>query len=210
MPNGKRAKPKSKPKKKTGRKEGITAARVRVLVKAIGCGLPKVHAARLAKITDRTLFNWMEMGEEAFSHCNDDESKVPKPLKLHVQLFLGVRKAMADTMQDALNNIAEAGEKNWQASAWLLTRLCPGRFADQRREFADLKRQCAELLAEVVRLRNQVPAPRSDTPQSEADQKAGAAVTVPGAQPVAAVPPVAESVNVTTPTVEGGFLPLGV
>lgn len=203
----KKPKKKAKPKRKrAGRKDSITVARVRVLVKAVGCGLPKCHAASLAKITHRTLCNWLNWGEEALAEAGEDESRVPAVRRLHVQLFLGIRKAVADTMKDALDNIAEAGEKNWQASAWLLSRLSPNRFADQRLQYMELKRTCAELAAEVQRLRNLPPLPRNDVPQSDADARAGEAVVLPGS-----VPPKPEdvpTVNVVAPVI-GESYPVG-
>lgn len=205
-------KPKKPKKKHPGRQSDITEGRVRVLVKAIGSGLPKVHAASLARISHRCLNKWELLGSQAFEEAGEDEARVPKNRRLHVRLVLGIRKAIADTMQEALDNIHAAGEKHWQADAWLLSRLCPSRFADQRREFADLKKQCAELLAEVVRLRNMPAVPRAEAPQSEADQKAGAAVVIPAIPTAVPVAPelVSDSVNVQTPTIEGGFLPVGV
>lgn len=195
MAGTKGKKPRAK-RRPYGRKHGITPERVKVLVKACGAGVPRGHAAALAKISIKSFSNWLTWGEEAWNASDEGRLPIPEDRKLHVQLFLELKLELADTMQTALTNIGKAGKKHWQASAWLLTRLAPDKFADNRREMADMRKELKGIIAELDAYRKAFP---GFTPP-----KSGEA-TVPDLPPEPEPPMSAfdpPSVNVLTPSVE--------
>lgn len=176
-------KPPEPPKRGRGNVPQITAARVQLLVKAIGNGTPRMQAARLAKISYTTYRNWINWGEEAWNKAGECEAKVKPKDKLYVDLFLGVGEAIAKTVDEALSNIRKAGKKNWQADAWLVARLCPGQYGDNRKEISELKKALADLVKEMAEYQNTklpdmptpppevppelIPLPESSTPKPE-------------------------------------------
>jgi hypothetical protein len=187
------AKPKKKPKprkgsgrRKVGRQPGISKERVAVLVKGVAHGLPRAQCARLARISVPSLCNWMARGQEAWEKANENPAAVPKDDRLYVELFLQSDEALSETLLESVKNIRKAGKKGaWQAEAWLLTRLAPGRFADNRQEIRELRRALDDVLKQLAEYKNtRLP----DQPaQPPADGRGGAA-TGPTVPPAAGEP----------------------
>lgn len=138
-----------KPKRGRGKPPAITPAMVKLLIKAIGHGTPKAGACRLARISFNSYRNWMNRGELAWEAAGESDAKVKIADRQYVDLFLGVSAAIAKTIDDALANIGRAGKKNWQASSWLVSRLCPERYADNRADLIAMRRQLKQLLKEI-------------------------------------------------------------
>jgi len=73
------------------------------------------------------------------------------------------------TVNEALSNIRKAGKKNWQADAWLVSRLCPHDFADNRHELNQLKKALGDLVKSMAEYENTrtpdaPPAPPAEVP----------------------------------------------
>lgn len=77
-------------------------------------------AASTAGVTSRSLSNWVNRGEEAFT----TGGKLAIKDKIYIDFFLAIKKAEADAEARLLSNIID-GVKNWQASAWWLERRFP-------------------------------------------------------------------------------------
>jgi hypothetical protein len=173
VPESSEPKSKPKPRKRKSGQRGphLTEQRVKLLVKALSLGTPRMQCARLVGVTYQTLKNWWNRGEAAWERAGQCEEKVKEDDRLYVSLFVGAGQSMAKAVQDALSNVKTAGKKNWQAAAWLLARWCPERFADNRHELIALKKQLAELLKALAELQNaRVPAekvPESPVPTPE-------------------------------------------
>lgn len=83
--------------------DDLTAQRI---IKAIRNGIPRVHAARMARVDPATLFRWLakgRAGEEGFCEFYDK-----------------VREAEAYDVEELLGFMREHAKVSHQACAWLL------------------------------------------------------------------------------------------
>lgn len=146
--------PTPEPKKRgRGRQPEITPEKVTLIVTAIANGTPRMQAAALARISYTSYRNWVAWGEEAWQKAGECQEKVKDADRLYVRLFLEVAEVKAKLVSEALTNIRKAGKKHWQANAWVLSRLCPAQFADNRQELAAIKKQFADFMREIAQLK---------------------------------------------------------
>jgi len=95
--------------KKKGRPSKFTKARKERIVQAIQAGCTYEMAADYAGITRSTLWNWLKKGED------------PKQ-KSYCTFLDQVKKAEVEGAMVHLGTIAQASQKDWKASAWMLER----------------------------------------------------------------------------------------
>jgi hypothetical protein len=103
------------------------------IVKAIGAGLPRRHAAALAGISYVTLHNWLARGRR--------EAEGP-----YFEFFAALKKAESEFIARNVKAIEVAGKVSWQARAWLLERMFPEEFSSLRQEVAQLKKEHSAIL----------------------------------------------------------------
>jgi len=82
----------------------------------ISQGMSVENACYVAGISEKTYYLWFNKGEEDAK--NETES-------LQRKLYDGIPAARARCEQTHLQNIMNAGKKNWRASAWFLERTRP-------------------------------------------------------------------------------------
>ena len=95
--------------KKKGRPSKFTKDRKERIVQAIQAGCTYEMAADYAGITRSTLWNWLKKGED------------PKE-KTYCTFLDQVKKAEVEGAMVHLGTIAQASQKDWKASAWMLER----------------------------------------------------------------------------------------
>ncbi|MGH8544065.1 MAG: hypothetical protein ACREX3_10650 [Gammaproteobacteria bacterium] len=86
-------------------------------------------AAAFGGIGRSTLYDWLGRGARAEV---DQEVPMPEEEIPFVEFFLAVQKALAEWELQQLEAIAEAGKKDWRASAWLLERRFPDQYGRLR------------------------------------------------------------------------------
>lgn len=149
--------PKAPKKRKRGRQPEISPERVALLTEAAGNFLPRMQAARMARISYATYRNWVRRGEAAWHKAQEDENRVKEDDRIYVDLFLGIGESLANAISESLEDIKKAGKKNWQAQAWILARVCPDDFGDNRLEIREMKKEFGQLLKELAELKNSRP-----------------------------------------------------
>ena len=159
-----------------GRPTDLTEAAFKVVIEALKNGTPKYAAAALVKVNPKTLCNWAAIGEDALKRKEEEGTPVPPHHEINVRFFLSMKAAKGDAINGALKNITRLGKKNWQANAWLLGRLDPKNFADNRGDIREMHDTIDRLLVELATLK------------AEAAVRVPAAVPASGPQPVPAVP----------------------
>jgi len=82
----------------------------------ISQGMSAKNASFITGISEKTYYLWFHQGEK------DSENEIES---LQRELYEGIPKAKALCEQAHLQNIFEAGKKNWRASAWFLERTRP-------------------------------------------------------------------------------------
>lgn len=95
--------------KKKGRPSKFTKDRRERIVQAIQAGCTYEMAADYAGVTRSTLWNWLKKGED------------PKE-KTYCTFLDQVKKAEVEGAMVHLGTIAQASQKDWKASAWMLER----------------------------------------------------------------------------------------
>lgn len=90
-------------------------------------------AARAAGISPRSLRRWIARAEELRVR-EEDGKRIRAEDRLYLDLLNDVEVAIATLEVRSLANIQRAATNGtWQASAWLLERMFPERYAGQRR-----------------------------------------------------------------------------
>ncbi|MEM2508966.1 MAG: transposase [Candidatus Thermoplasmatota archaeon] len=100
--------------KKMARKSKLTAEVEEALLKMIEQGLTVKRACNALGISEKTFYSWIERGKTGKGK--------------YAEFLDKVKKAEAKFIADAVEKIKEAGQKNWQALAWLLERKFPEEF----------------------------------------------------------------------------------
>lgn len=118
--------------------DDLTAQRV---INAVRKGLPRVHAARMARISPTTLFEWLARGRDG------EEG--------YAEFAERVREAEAFDVEELVGYMREHAKVSHQACAWLLERRAPKQFA-ARKLPADAPvltpEEADRLIAEAARL----------------------------------------------------------
>lgn len=126
---------------KMGRPAKLTAQVQDTIVQAIRSGNYNEVAAQMAGVCERTLYNWLERGEE------EQAGK-------YFQFLQAVKKAAAEAEARHLALIANAAQKTWQAAAWFLERKHPDRWGRKdRQELApeNKGKLSVEFIREIIR-----------------------------------------------------------
>ncbi len=111
------------------------------IVNAVKAGLPRTHAARLARIHPATLFDWLARGRDGDPGYAEFSERVAEAEAYDVEELVGFMREHAKTSH--------------QACAWLLERRYPKQFALRKYEppgAAVTPEEAAKLLAEAAEL----------------------------------------------------------
>ncbi len=90
------------------------------IVNAVKSGLPRTHAARLARIHPATLFDWLAKGRAGEPGYAEFSERVAEAEAYDVEELVGIMREHART--------------HHQACAWLLERRYPKQFAARKQE----------------------------------------------------------------------------
>lgn len=94
-------------------------------------------ASAVAGINKNSLYRWLKRGareEERLAKNPKLKGKIEE--KIYVDFSNAVKKAMAESEADDLENIKKASREDWKASAWRLERRFPNRWG--RKEKVDI------------------------------------------------------------------------
>ena len=94
----------------------LSKININKLLDFIAQGMTVENACFVTGISEKTYYLWFNQGKEDAE--NETES-------LQRKLYEGIPAARALCEQTHLQNIMEAGKKNWRASAWFLERTRP-------------------------------------------------------------------------------------
>ena len=108
-------------------------------------------AASHGGVSRRTVHNWLQHGREAVLAR---EAETPQELTPYdsdyVWFFFEFEKAGAVAREFLLDRIIAAGEKSWQASAWVLERRWPEEFSTRRQiEVKETKREHRHITIDI-------------------------------------------------------------
>lgn len=135
--------PKAKPtgmSPTAGRPSLLTDEALKDICEALEDGCTYDAAATQGGITYRTFNNWRKRGiaelerREAGGKATDRTGKAEQ---IYFDFFHDTKKAESDGQRKHLKNIKQAGETQWQASAWIMERRYPADFA--RRTYARIE-----------------------------------------------------------------------
>ena len=98
-------------------------------------GLPIKYAALMAGVDECTVYRWARRGRE-------------QTRGIYCQFRKDLERAQAESVAALVAKVAEAGQTDWRAASWLLTRRAPAEFMDPGKR-AEL--MAAEARAEVAR-----------------------------------------------------------
>lgn len=103
-----------------GRPSKFNDILAQAILKGIAKGLPRVTAAKAARIAPSTLFDWLRRGRDGEEPFSDFSARL--------------KAAEAESEAELVERIREAGKTTWQANAWLLERRIPQRWSARRLE----------------------------------------------------------------------------
>jgi len=136
-----------------GRRGKCSPDMVKAIIEAIGAGLSNADAARAMEISPGTLSSWRRRGHNEFQRITKLEmdtgemAEVLENEKVYLDLFLKSERARPLRKLLLLEQIRNAGLKQWQANAWLLERQYPGEFGRKTRiEVDDYRSKIVELI----------------------------------------------------------------
>ena len=107
-------KPKTKPR--PGRPVKINEEIIKHIEYVVSLGMPQKMAAFYVGIDPTTLVAWRHQGEQDIELQKDS---------MYSKLVIRIKKAIALSMKDRLENIRKAEKESWQCSAWILERRFP-------------------------------------------------------------------------------------
>jgi hypothetical protein len=103
------------------------------IIKSIEKGHTISIAASHGGVSRRTVHNWLQHGKEAVLAREADPPTELTPYDDdYMWFYFEYEKAGAIAREFLLDRIIEAGEKSWQASAWVLERRWPEEFSTRR------------------------------------------------------------------------------
>lgn len=120
-------------KKKRKNKEGeyyyIWNEPIEKFFTAIKLGMNNIKASEFAGFTDKVLYKWINKGEADLEEGQET---------IFSEFVETLKKTRAECQAFHLQNVIRAGQNgNWQASAWILERLFPTSFGQNRQEISD-------------------------------------------------------------------------
>lgn len=111
----------------------FTPERVDRIVEALNEKNPMTTAADYAGISRRTLYDWLETGEDCLERHERGEDLTPIEQEF-ADFYRRLRKARVSAERAQLDKIIEAGESGtWQASAWWLERVHPDKYSRRQK-----------------------------------------------------------------------------
>lgn len=112
----------------------FTPERAQEIIKHLSEGQNRATAALLGGVSDACLRYWFAWGEGRVS------GREPVgPREQYVAFVAEAKKAERAAIKVAVDAIRKAGEKNWCAFAWVLERMHPEQFADNRKLLKELQ-----------------------------------------------------------------------
>lgn len=124
---------------RAGRPSKLTPAVHQIVVEAVGKGMPREMAAKLARISWRVLYRWLAIGRRS--------TEGPE-----YQLFQDIKHAEAACLDHCLTIINESAITHWQAAAWLAERRHRRHFGKE----SELSAKLESLVKEMEKARNAV------------------------------------------------------
>ena len=146
------------------RKTKLTTERKELLLQEIEDGSTRELAARLAGISEQTLYNWIKRGREYEPDDSLDRMKKGELVKrargqgitgaakltktqlidkleeserIYQDFYFELQRAEARAMKKHIKNIVRAGTEDWKASAWYLERRDPDNWGRRDRVHLD-------------------------------------------------------------------------
>ena len=146
------------------RKTKLTTERKQLLLEEIEDGSTRELAARLAGISEQTLYNWIKRGREYEPDDSLDRMKKSELVKkargqgisgaakltktqlidkleeserIYQDFYFELERAEAKAMKKHIKNITRAGIEDWRASAWYLERRDPDNWGRRDRVHLD-------------------------------------------------------------------------
>ena len=96
---------------------------------AVKLGMNNLRACEFAGFSDKVLYRWINIGEADLEEGRET---------IHSEFVETLKKARAECQAFHLQNVIRAGQNgNWQASAWILERIFPSSFGQNRTESND-------------------------------------------------------------------------
>lgn len=90
-------------------------------------------AAETIGMTEACIYKWLREGRKPNAHPD------------LVKLVTAIKAARAKGIAKRLQRISKAGQKNWQADAWILERTVPEHFSLHKTELAELRKIVAAM-----------------------------------------------------------------
>ena len=142
------------------RKTKLTTERKEVILQEIEAGATRELSAKLAGITEQTLYNWIKRGKEyepdetlesmtkkellfkakaleikGAAKLKKDQliEKIEEKEAIYFTFWQDLQRAEARAMKRHIDNIVRAGIEDWKASAWYLERRDPDNWAKRDR-----------------------------------------------------------------------------
>lgn len=122
--------PNKAPRGKRGRPTKLTPELTDQICRVIEAGNYIETAARYCGVDKRSLFAWMQRG---------NEQKAKRRRGIHRDFLHAVEKALAAAEARSVARIVKAGENQWQAEAWRLERKHPKRWGRKNHLTAEVR-----------------------------------------------------------------------
>lgn len=119
-----------------GRPLSLTPEIRHEIIDAVEHGVYLETAAAIAGVARSTLYLWLRQGRKA--------KEGPQ-----AEFLAQVKRSLARREADDVRAIRTAGERSWQAVAWLLERRYPHRWGAERFAIATIRREIAEIKAQL-------------------------------------------------------------
>src|SRR5262245_58545278 len=110
----------------------LTPRRLAQLVKALELGVSRATATAAVGIHAKTLQRWLKWGRHADAGPYHDFAAAVEAVEARAQELL-------------VQRVVNAGEKDWRASAWLLSRRWPEEYGTETNHIAELRRHIVRL-----------------------------------------------------------------
>ena len=129
-----------------------------IILEGIKKNLPYEFCAHRARICEKTLYNWINRGEEDNKQNIDSE---------YSRFLQDIKQAEQDKISSHLDSV-EAQTERWQARSWILERRWRKHFSVDSGEISELKNELKELKELILKQnenKNQninLPSPESD------------------------------------------------
>jgi hypothetical protein len=99
----------------------LTEERAEKICAAISEGHTRAYAAGYAGISERSLYNYLQMADESLAKFEDGD-ELTEPEAFLAQFALGLQIARGTAEKKYLDIIKKAAGTQWQAAAWIMER----------------------------------------------------------------------------------------